>query len=232
MMHNTQKQLLFASILLTSSAHSAEWHIIQHAPLRSAPVMTQNNSLDAKQAINGISVDLSNDDVVNSVQNTLLGLSSITMTQSGADGNGSVQAVNLMEGRSIQNALQATTGFSSVTMTQGADLGASNTQALNYAKADQSIENLAQSSVGVRWNASPESAGSIQALNYAEADRYNGPIVQGAALWRLNADLSVGEVRVNSIQGNIDSAFLVQEAIIKRVTTHGRGVLTLNHIAP
>lgn len=232
MIHNTQKRLLLASMLLTSSAHGAEWNIIQNTVLGSAPVMTQSNSVDAKQAVNGVSVDSANDDVVNSAQNTLLGFSSITMTQSGNTGSSSVQAVNLMEGRSIQNALQTTTGFGSVTMTQGSDLGGGNTQALNYAKADQSVENLLQSAIGRQWSSSPESAGSVQALNYAEADRYYGVIAQAVGIWRLDAKLSVGEVRVNSIQGDTGSAFLFQEALIKRVNMHGRGTLILNHIAP
>ncbi|WP_189399236.1 hypothetical protein [Arenicella chitinivorans] len=233
MIHNTQIKLLFVSLLLVAPAHSAEWNITQSTALRNAPTMTQVNSANAKQAINGISVDLANDDVVNSLQNTLFGFSSITMTQSGVDGNSSVQAVNLMEGRSIQNALQATTGFSSVTMTQDADLGGSNTQAANYAKADQSIENLAQSAVGNRWNAAPQAAGSVQALNYAEASQYYGVIAQSAILFKLNANLSAGELRVNSIQGGTGSAgLLVQSSFIKRVSTQGRGVLSINHVAP
>jgi hypothetical protein len=227
--------LVVISLGFTNSALAADWSIAQTSILSvGAPELTQTNVASSTQALNGVVLDESNDDLVNGSQSIDVGGTSLSLTQSGASTNDSVQALNMASAKSISGLTQEVTGFDSVQLTLESTTGAGNVQALNYSRAEGDTANLTQSLSGTSMIAVNDSSGNVQAANYAESDTYSGDLLQVTTLSTLNVtNLGGTDMRVNSVQGDTSGTTSVtQTSSIGTITVSGPSTVIINHVGP
>lgn len=218
-----------------SSAFAADWNITQATTLSvAAPELTQTNATESIQAINGVVLDESNDDIVNARQSINAAGSSVSLTQSGVGTNDSVQALNVASARSISGLTQEVIGLDSAQLTMEPTAGSGNVQALNYSRAEGDTENLTQSLSGTSMITVNNSSGNVQAANYAESGTYSGDLLQVTTLNTLDVtNLGGTDMRVNSVQGDTSGATSVtQTSNIGTVTVNGPSTVVINHVGP
>ncbi|RBP51227.1 hypothetical protein [Arenicella xantha] len=229
------------SIMLIIAVNSrmtfaADWNVDQTTSIAAeSPSLIQHDTNVSFQAINGIALDVGNDDLSNSNQTTTLAGNNIAISQTGTNTSSSVQALNSITAHSMRDISQSVAGFNTVAMTQTGALSGGNIQAFNYAHASTTIENLSQSTSGAEWTVSNGNIGSTQAVNYAQANRYTGSLEQSTILTTVNAAITGGlTTRINSVQGSIIglSTPIMQSARIGTLNIVGRGTVIINHVAP
>lgn len=223
------------SMNFSSSAFAADWNVTQASTLSvSAAELQQTNTASSIQAVNGVVLDDSNDDLVNTRQSINAAGMSVSLTQTGASTNDSVQALNVASARSISGLAQEVSGLDSAELTLESTAGSGNVQALNYSRADGDTANLTQSLSGTSMITVNDSSGNVQAANYAESDTYSGDLLQVTTLSTLNVtNLGGTDMRVNSVQGDTSGATSVtQTSNIGTVTVNGPSTVVINHVGP
>lgn len=215
---------------------AADWNVTQTSNVVvSSSSLNQGGAGSSQQALNGVVVDTANDDVSSVSQTSNIAGGDLSLTQTGANTNGSVQALNLVSARSIDGLTQTVTGVGTANMVQDANLGGGNVQALNYALSATNTADLTQTVDGNQVTAVNSSSGNVQAINYAESATYTGELVQDTTLLTLDAtNLGGTDVRVNSIKGDVSgvSSPVSQSATIGTLTVSGATTVILNHIEP
>lgn len=227
---------LFFSLTHSQLALAADWSITQTSNV-SAPTtqLTQDGVSNSQQGINGVVLDADNDSLSNSTQTANLAGADLELEQIGDDSNNNVQAVNLASAQSIEGLSQQVIGFNEIQISSDSVSGSDNTQALNYASAATNISNLTQAVTGVTVIANNGVVGSVQALNYAEAATYSGTLEQSVSLDVLDVtSLNGGEVRVNSVQGNLNglTSPLIQNVNITNLVVNPGSTYVMNHVSP
>jgi hypothetical protein len=221
---------LVLNLSLSSFAYSADWEVVQTSNLSTAvPILTQENAGSSNQALNGIVLDNANDGIVNATQSVNVAGVNVSLEQTGASTNDSVQALNLASAKSVTGLTQDVSGIDSAQLAMDATTGTGNVQALNYSQADGNTADLSQSVTGTTVTAVNSSTGNIQAINYAESGTYSGDLSQVTTLTTL--DGSDG-MRVNSIQGDVSGVTtLTQTATIGTLVVNGNTVV-ISHVGP
>ena len=231
----TQGVHLAFNFVCLSSAFAADWNITQASTLSvAAPELTQTNASSSTQAINGVVLDESNDDIVGARQSINAAGMSVSLTQAGVGTNDSLQALNVASARSISGLSQEVNGLDSAQLNIESTAGSGNVQALNYSHAEGDTANLTQSLSGTSMVTVNNSSGNVQAANYAESATYSGDLLQVTTLNTLDVtNLGGTGMRVNSVQGDTSGTTSVtQTSTIGTVTVNGPSTIVINHVGP
>ena len=217
----TTKAVCMAFTLALSAApaaFAADWTVRQDAAITADQIeLTQSDSENAEQAINGIRLEAAADDLFDVNQHASLDTPDLSLTQSG-ELAGSLQAVNFVSARSIQDLRQSVTQNTGTTiLRQNITSGSGNIQAINIARAANNLhtanqEYTAQSLQLQTAQSTP--AGNLQAVNYLQANSYSGQLRQSVTLDTLEyRNLGNGNLYINSIRGDSSGATEVEQRV-------------------
>ena len=166
--------------LLASGAHAADWNVTQTADVTvPAPSLSQGattNVASSNQALNGIALDNTEDDLASGSQTANLASSVGVDLNQGPFVDGSNQAINFIDGQNIgstsiisQVVNQTDVSTTSLTQSDTSSAG-SNVQAANLANASVDVDRLVQD-----YNETGElemtqsvmtTSGNVQGVNY------------------------------------------------------------------
>jgi hypothetical protein len=195
--------------LLASGAHAADWNVSQTADVTvPAPSLSQGattNVATSNQALNGIALDNTEDDLASGSQTANLASSVGVDLNQGPFVDGSNQAINFIDGQNIgstsiisQVVNQTDVSTTSLTQSDTSSAG-SNVQAANLANASVDVDRLVQD-----YNETGElemtqsvmtTSGNVQGVNYAKG--------VNVATESLSQSIDVdGEARMTQGAGN------------------------------
>ena len=231
---------LFAALFAVSSGlMAADWVISQDATISAAHTsLTQRNTTDARQAVNGASVEYTKDSLTNLVQTVNSNGAQLELTQGGDPTNDSIQAINFASANEILDASQhASHSGGDITLLQDMSVGSDNIQAINYAVAGATINGSTQSFIAENLNlrkAATTPVGNIQAVNYLSAPQIRGQIGQSVVVDNLAYDNAAGNdagIRINSLQGNSNATISQSVTVNDTMTvTPSSGRVIINYL--
>ena len=231
--------LIAALFAVSSGLMAADWIISQDASISAAHTsLTQRNTTDARQAVNGASVEYTRDSLTNLVQTVNSNGAQLELTQGGDPTNDSIQAINFASANEILDASQhASHSGGDITLLQDMSVGSDNIQAINYAVARATINGSTQSFIAENLNlrkAATTPAGNIQAVNYLAAPQIRGQIGQSVVVDNLAYDNAAGNdagIRINSLQGNSNATISQSVTVNDTMTvTPSSGRVIINYL--
>lgn len=230
-------------IALWQGAFAADWTINQVSTLSGTEArLTQENSTSSQQGANGVQLNVEEDSVASLTQTATINAPTLTLTQSGANPNSSVQAINSASAQSITQLTQSVSQpTGNARMMQTMTGGTGNIQAMNYANARDVISASDQSFTGQTLTIEKDlntPTGNIQSVNYAKARSYTGDIQQTvtvSALTYENRPGGANDIRMNSIEGDTTNASVTQMVTVQGTLTidpSSDPTVILNYMAP
>ena len=190
-MKKMTKVAAFIGLAVTSSgAMAADWNVTQNANITvAAPSITQGATasvVTSDQALNGIALDINNDDLASGSQTATVAASTGIVLVQGPNVDGSNQAINYIEGRDIgSNALitqtvnQTAVSATSLTQSDTTATG-NNIQAANLTEAERDVDQLSQvyteAGTLTMTQSNVTSGSNTQGVNVTVAERDAGSV--------------------------------------------------------